>query len=77
MEELRSNTMTDSLWKERDVMIMDGRWYLYNKILAIIFLKRSGNAYLPFRNDINNDYAKVLDCYAINVSDVFPQLDQW
>ena len=60
-EELRPKIMTDSLWKERDDVILDGRWCLHNKILAMIFLKRSGNAYLPFWNETNNDYAKGLD----------------
>ena len=75
-EEYKPNTMTDLEWKDRDIAIMNGHWYLHNKILAMIFLKRSGNAYLPFRNEINNDYAKGSDSYAINVSDMFTQLVQ-
>ena len=76
-EEYKPTTMTDLEWKDRDIAIMNGRWCLHNKILAMIFLKRSGNAYLPFKNEINNDYAKGSDSYAINVSDMFTQLDQW
>ena len=50
---------------------------MHEKMKAMVYLKRCGLRYEPFRKEAGNDYARGIDTYVNTVSQQYRQLELW
>ena len=70
-------SMTEAMWTKRTVAIADGQLCLHEKMSAVIFQKRSGSKYDPYRQELNNDYGKGLDSFGDTIQEQHSNMEFW
>ena len=73
----RPGVMDDDDWDERDLKILTGQKALNEKMNAMFFLKRSGEKFEPYRQELYNVYSNGQDNFLLTVQEQHPHLDAW
>lgn len=76
-EDERPDPKDDNAWVIREVTIQVGRECLNEKMITMLFLKKSGEKYEPYRQDLYNNYNDGIDKFPSSVEEQHSRLDVW